>query len=156
MIRIHQGLFIAALGLAVPAAGAFDAAAAHGLTRAGGAGVAARGFAPPRRVGPAFRPPRWVGPAFRPPRWVGPAHVPGRRIDGLVAPLYGYGLGYGLGYGYAPGYGGVVVVLPPEPASASEPAPPPRVTCKPARATVEVPAEGGGTRKVSFTRCADE
>jgi hypothetical protein len=152
MIRIYQGLFIAVLSLAVPAAGAFDTAAARGLTRAGGAGLAARAFAPPRRVGPAFRPPRWVGPAFRPPRWVGRAHFPGRRVDGLVAPLYGYG----LGYGYAPGYGGVVVVLPPQPASASEPEPPARVTCKPARETVEVPAEGGGTRKVSFTRCADE
>ena len=150
MIRIHQGLFIAVLGLAMPAAGAFDAAAARGLTRAGGAGVAARGFAPPRRV---TSPLQWRGPRWHAPRWqVRRPHDPRRRIDGFAAPFYGDG----LGYGYAPGYGGVVVVLPPEPASASEPAPPPRVTCKPARATVEVPAEGGGTRKVSFTRCADE
>jgi len=50
----------------------------------------------------------------------------------------------------------VVLVLPPQPASAAEPAPPPRITCKIARETIEVPAEGGGTRKVSFTRCAGE
>ena len=150
MIRIYQGFFIAVLGFAMPAAGAFDAAAARGLTRGGGAGFAARGFAPPRRV---MSPLQWRGPRWHAPRWqVLRPHEPQRRIGGFVGPFYGYG----LGYGYAPGYGGVIVVLPPEPASASEPAPPPRVTCKPARATVEVPAEGGGTRKVSFTRCADE
>ena len=145
MIRIQQGLFIAALGFAVSATGAFDAAAAGGWTRGGGAGFSARAVAPPRRVGPVQPPRRVEGPVR--PRRVGP-HDPRRRIDGLVAPLYGYG--------YAPGYGGVIVVLPPQPASASEPAPPPRVVCKLRRETVEVPAEGGGTRKVSVTRCAGE
>ena len=149
MIRICQGLCIAALGFAVSAIGAFDPAAARGLTRAGGAGFAARAFAPPRRVGPV-QPPRRVEGPIR-PRRVGP-HDPRRRIDGLAAPLYGYG----LGYGYAPGFGGVIVVLPPQAASAAEPAPPPRVVCNPRRETIEVAAEGGGTRKVSVTRCAGE
>jgi hypothetical protein len=130
MIRIHRGLLIAALGFALPAIGAFDTAAARGLTRAGGSGFAARSFAPPR----------WIGRPLRP-------HSVRRRDGSFVAPFYGYG--------DVPGFGGVIVVLPQQPASAPEPAPPPAPACKRDRKTVEVPAEGGGTRKVSVTRCAD-
>ena len=64
---------------------------------------------------------------------------------------YGYGYGYpGPVATYTPGdYGAPVVVLPAQATPASAPAP----HCVHSRETVTVPAEAGGERKVTITRC---
>lgn len=60
--------------------------------------------------------------------------------------------GYGPVATYAPGdYAAPVVVLPAQVAPAAAPAPAPR--CVHSRETVTVPAEAGGERKVTITRC---
>ncbi len=60
--------------------------------------------------------------------------------------------GYGPVATYAPGdYAAPVIVLPAQVMPAAAPAPAPR--CVHSRETVTVPAEAGGERKVTITRC---
>lgn len=68
----------------------------------------------------------------------------------IYAP-YGYGYGYtGPVATYTPGdYGQPVIVLPAQATPAAAPAP----HCVHSRETVTVPAEAGGERKVTITRC---
>jgi hypothetical protein len=69
--------------------------------------------------------------------------------------------GYPYGYGYG-GYGPVATYTPTEygqtplvvlPAQVSQPAVIVAPRCTPTRETVTVPAEGGGERQVTITRC---
>ncbi len=69
---------------------------------------------------------------------------------------YGYGYPYGYGYGgpvatYTPGdYGQPVIVVPAQLTPATTVIAP---HCTHSRETITVPAEGGGERQVTITRC---
>jgi len=67
-------------------------------------------------------------------------------------------------YGAWPFYGGGIVAVPPyapvnsvnyvsEPTIVYVPLPPRALTCHRSRATVTVPAEAGGTKQITITRC---
>lgn len=74
---------------------------------------------------------------------------------------HGYGRARRGAIGAWPWYGGVLAVPPYEPTAdtyvVSEPIivapPPPPLTCHRTIQTVTVPAEGGGTRQITITRC---
>jgi hypothetical protein len=68
------------------------------------------------------------------------------------------------GAGYWPFYGGGIVAVPPyapantvnyvsEPTTVYVPLPPRALTCHRSRETVTVPAQAGGTTKITVTRC---
>jgi hypothetical protein len=112
--------------------------------------VAAKGFGPQAPL--AFGAHPIAHGAFS--KSIGPyrsrAFAPNRFSNRLGG--YSAGYGYGLPDAYFDDIEPVVVTFPPLRIDPVIPAPPP-LTCSRSRETLTVPAESGGTREITITRC---
>jgi hypothetical protein len=74
------------------------------------------------------------------------------RYDRFYNPFGGYLAGYGIPGSYLEDFEPILAGFPPLRIDPIIPPPPP-LTCSRSRETVTVPAESGGTRQITITRC---